>query len=123
MPSSPAVTLLPATEQLALLRQRAITPRELAEEHIAQIERLNPQLNALVDFDADRVRAQAARVRPGRLSGLPVTVKSSIAVSGYRCEIGSTINRGSIPDTNAVLVDRLLAAGAVILEPPTAPNS
>ena len=115
MPSSPAVTLLPATEQLALLRQRAITPRELAEEHIAQIERLNPQLNAMVDFDADRVRAQATRVRPGRLSGLPVTVKSSIAVSGYRCEIGSTINRGSIPDTNAVLVDRLLAAGAVIL--------
>src|ERR1019366_2714505 len=44
-----------------------------------------------------------------------VTVKSSIAVAGYRCEIGSTIHRGFIPDTNAVLVDRLLAAGAVIL--------
>ena len=109
------VTLLPATEQLSMLRLRDITPRELADEHIAQIQRLNPQLNAVVDFDAARVRAQAARLRTGPLSGLPVTVKSSIAVAGDRCEIGSTLNRGFIPDRNAVLVERLLAAGAVIL--------
>jgi len=113
------VTLLPATEQLSLLRSRAITPLELADEHIAQIQRLDPQLNALVDFDVERVRAQAARVRPGApsgpLSGLPMTVKSSIAVAGYRCEIGSVLNRGSIPETNAVVVERLLAAGAVVL--------
>ena len=109
------VTLLPATEQLAMLRRGAIAPLELAEEHIAQIQRLNPKLNALVDFDAERVRAQAAQARPGPLSGLPVTVKSSISVKGYRCEIGSTLNRGSIPEKNAVLVDRLIEAGAVIL--------
>ena len=109
------VTLLPATEQLALLRRGAITPLELAEEHIRQIERLNPQLNALADFDADRVRAQATAVRAGALAGLPVTVKSSISVTGYRCEIGSVLNRGSVPEKNAVLVDRLLTAGAVIL--------
>jgi amidase len=110
-------TLLSATEQLALLQRRAITPLELAEEHIRQIERLNPRLNALVDFDPERVRSQARAVRlnAGALAGLPVTVKSSISVAGYRCEIGSTLLRGSIPETNAVLVDRLLAAGAVIL--------
>lgn len=111
----PPVTLLPATEQLALLQRRAITPEELAEEHIRQIERLNPKLNALVDFAPDRVREQAAQPRHGPLSGLPVTVKSSIAVAGYRCEIGSTLQRGSVPERNAVLVDRLMAAGAVIL--------
>lgn len=115
MSDSVPITLRPATEQLALLQRRDITPGELLDEHIAQIRRLNPQLNALVDFDADRVRSQVARLRPGPLSGLPVTVKSSIAVAGYRCETGSTLNRGFIPDTNAVLVDRLLAAGAVIL--------
>ncbi len=111
------VTLLSATEQLALLQRCAITPLELAEEHIRQIERLNPRLNALVDFDAERVRAQARAVRPGTgaLAGLPVTVKSSISVAGYRCEIGSTLLRGAVPKTNAVLVERLLAAGAVIL--------
>jgi Asp-tRNA(Asn)/Glu-tRNA(Gln) amidotransferase A subunit family amidase len=113
------VTLLPATEQLALLRRRAITPLELAEEHIAQIERLNPSLNALIDFSAERLRAQATNVRPGLLAGLPVTVKSSIAVADYRCEIGSLLNKfpapAAIPEKNAVLVDRLIQAGAVIL--------
>jgi Asp-tRNA(Asn)/Glu-tRNA(Gln) amidotransferase A subunit family amidase len=109
------VTLLPATEQLVMLRRRAITPQELAEEHITQIQRLNPALNALIDFDPDRVRKQAARPRPGPLSGLPMTVKSSISVAGYRCETGSTINRGSIPEKNAVVVDRLLQAGAIML--------
>ncbi|HEY6446348.1 MAG TPA: amidase [Acidobacteriaceae bacterium] len=110
-----SVTLLPATEQLALLQRRAITPLELADEHIAQIRRLNPLLRALVDFDSERVRAQARHPRSGPLSGLPVTVKSSIAVAGYRCEIGSVLNRGSVPDNNAVVVQRLLDAGAVLL--------
>lgn len=109
------VTLLPATEQLSLLQRQALSPLELADEHIAQIERLNPQLNALIDFDPERVRSQARAVRPGPLSGLPMTVKSSISVAGYRCEIGSVLHRGSIPDRNAVVVDRLLAAGAVLL--------
>jgi len=110
-----SVTLLPATEQITLLRRRAITPLELADAHIAQILRLNPQLNALVDFEPERVREQARRVPPGPLSGLPVTIKSSISVAGMRCEIGSTLNRGSIPERNAVAVERLIDAGAVIL--------
>ncbi|HEY1499574.1 MAG TPA: amidase [Acidobacteriaceae bacterium] len=109
------VTLLPAIEQLALLRQHTITPLELANEHIAQIERLNPGLNAFADFDAQRVHAQAKHPRPGPLSGLPVTVKSSISVAGYRCETGSTLNHGLVPDQNAVLVERLVKSGAVIL--------
>jgi Asp-tRNA(Asn)/Glu-tRNA(Gln) amidotransferase A subunit family amidase len=110
-----SVTLLAATEQLALLRRRDITPLELAEEHIRQIERLNPRLNAIIDFDPERVRAQARRVCGGRLAGLPVTVKSSISVAGYLCEIGSELNRGTRPEANALAVQRLIDAGAVIL--------
>jgi Asp-tRNA(Asn)/Glu-tRNA(Gln) amidotransferase A subunit family amidase len=56
------VTLLSATEQLALLRAEKISPVELAEEHIREINRLNPQLNAIVRFsdaDADRILTQA----------------------------------------------------------------
>ena len=60
---------------------------ELAEAHIRQIERLNPELNAFADFDAERVRAQARQLDAtkeprGMLHGLPVTVKSSIATAG-----------------------------------------
>ncbi len=110
-----SIALLPAVEQLALLRRGAVSPLELAEEHIRRIERLNPVLNALVDFDAERVRAQARLPKSGPLAGLPVTVKSSIAVKGHKCEIGSALNRGFIPEEDAEVVTRLRAAGATLL--------
>jgi amidase len=114
------VVLDSASRQLELLRTRKISAAELAEAHIRQIERLNPALNALVDFDAERVREQARRLDAmpeprGILHGLPVTVKSSIATAGYRCEIGSLLHKGEIPDTDAEVVRRLRAAGALIL--------
>lgn len=104
-----------AVQLLSLLREKKISPLELADEHIRRIEALNPRLNALIDFDAERVREQARRITQGRLAGLPVTVKSSISVAGYRCEIGSVLNRGNVPTEDAVVVSRLKAAGAVIL--------
>ncbi|MGC2164112.1 MAG: amidase [Silvibacterium sp.] len=110
-----SIALLSAVEQLALLGRGAISPLELAEEYIRRIERLNPALNALVDFDAERVRAQARQLRRGLLAGLPVTVKSSIAVKGYKCEIGSVLNRGFVPEEDAEVVTRLRAAGATLL--------
>ena len=80
------IVLKPAVQQLKLLRAGEISVPELAEAHIAQIERLNPKLNAFADFDADRVRAEAAQLQvsknePGPLYGLPVTMKSSIVAS------------------------------------------
>jgi Asp-tRNA(Asn)/Glu-tRNA(Gln) amidotransferase A subunit family amidase len=110
-----SVTLLSAVEQLALLKERRISSIELAEEHIRQIERLNPQLNAIIDFDPERIRAQARQAAGGALAGLPMTVKSSIATMGYRCEIGSLLHRGSIPDEDAEAVARLRQAGVTLL--------
>jgi len=110
-----SVALLPAVEQLKLLRAKKMSAVELAEEHIVRIERLNPKLNAIVDFDAARVRQQARDVREGELSGLPMTIKSSIATAGYRCEIGSLLHRGQVPQTDAASVSRLREEGAVLL--------
>jgi len=110
-----SVALLPAVDQLALLREGKISAPELAEEHIRRIERLNPVLNALVDFDADRVRAQARQSHEGLLSGLPVTVKSSIDVAGHRCEIGSLLRKGTVAAEDAEAVRRLRSEGAVVL--------
>ena len=110
-----SVALLPAVEQLELLRTGAISPVELAEEHIRRIERLNPLLNAIVDFDAEKVRAQARSGVTGELAGLPITIKSSISVAGHRCEVGSVLRRGDVAAEDAVAVAKLRAAGAVIL--------
>jgi Asp-tRNA(Asn)/Glu-tRNA(Gln) amidotransferase A subunit family amidase len=109
-----------AVRQLELLRLGEISVLELAEEHIRQIQRLNPEINAIVNFDADRVRSQARRLdrqqeMRGTLHGLPVTVKSSIATAGYLCEIGSLLNKGDVPREDAVVVARLRAAGGLIL--------
>jgi amidase len=114
------IVLASAEKQLELLRAKQISVVELVEAHIRQIERLNPELNVFADFDAERVRAQAHRLDAvkeprGPLHGLPVTIKSSIATAGYRCEIGSLLHEGEIPAEDAVVVGRLRAAGALIL--------
>lgn len=114
------VVFAPAVRQLELVRTGQLSVMELAEAHIRQIEKLNPVLNALVDFDAERVRAQARKLdaekgERGALHGLPVTVKSSIATAGLRCEIGSRLHEGEVAREDAEVVARLRAAGALIL--------
>lgn len=119
-----ALTTWPAVKILELIRAKKASPLEIAEEHICAIERLNPKLNALVDFDPERVRAQASHLHQnaGPLAGLPVTVKSSIASAGYKCELGSKFYRGNIPERDATVVERLRGAGAVILGTTNAPE-
>ncbi|HEY0784457.1 MAG TPA: amidase [Acidobacteriaceae bacterium] len=113
--------LSPATWQVRLLRSGEISAGELAEAYLAQIERLNPRLNAITDCDPESVRAQARvldRVPEGErgpLHGLPVTIKSSISVAGSLCEVGSLLHAQFRPQEDAVLVGRLRRAGALLL--------
>lgn len=120
------LTVKPAVELISMLRQGIISAVELAKEHLREIERLNPLLHAVVDIDSERVleaagHADHSRTRSPRYSdnrpliGLPITVKSSIATAGYRCETGTTLHRGFIPKQDAVAVARMRQAGAVIL--------
>ena len=116
------LVLEPAVRQLELLDAGEISVTELAEAHIQQIERLNPALNAFADFDAERVRERARKHDTWRgtrerrpLFGLPVTVKSSIATRGLKCEIGSLLHKDEVPLEDAVVVARMRAAGALIL--------
>jgi len=114
------VTQQSAVETLELLQTKRISTVELADEYIQQIKRLNGRINALVNFEPERVREQARAIDAsgsvaGPLAGLPVTVKSSLATAGHGCEIGSVVNRGHVPSHDAIVVARLRAAGAVIL--------
>jgi Asp-tRNA(Asn)/Glu-tRNA(Gln) amidotransferase A subunit family amidase len=114
------LTVKPAFELLSMLRRGQISSLELTQEYINEIQRLDPILHAFADFDQDRVihQARQADEQPttrSPLQGLPMTVKASIATAGYRCEIGSVLNRGFIPEEDAVVVQRLRRAGSVVL--------
>ena len=115
------LVLEPAVRQLEHLRSGEVSICDLAEAHLHQIARINPALNVFADFDPARVRAEAVRLQTiphearGPLHGLPVTVKSSIATAGFKCEIGSLLRKDEVPQEDAVVVSRLRAAGALIL--------
>lgn len=107
----------------AQIREKQISPVDLAEAHLAKIERLNPKLNAFVHVDAGWVRREAryaaAAVIDGKvlgpLHGVPLSIKSSIEVEGLRCEAGSRLRTGFVGAQDAPLVARLRNAGAIIL--------
>jgi Asp-tRNA(Asn)/Glu-tRNA(Gln) amidotransferase A subunit family amidase len=115
------LTIKPAIELLRMLRSRAISSVELTREYIREIERLDPSLHAFADFDPERALAAARDAdrrladAAGPLLGLPMTVKASISTAGYRCETGSLLNHGHVPREDAIVVQRMRAAGAVIL--------
>ena len=113
----------PALEIAAQIHNREISPVEVAQIHLDRIERLNPQLNAFVDWKPDLVLTQARAAEKavhrgeetGPLHGVPLSIKASIDVAGHRSEAGTRLRAGYIPAQDAPLVARLRTAGAVIL--------
>jgi amidase len=111
-----------ATALGAAIRTREIGCRELLEHYLGRVERHNPTLNAIIVTDFHRARrradeADAALARGeswGPLHGLPMTVKESFDVVGMPTTWGLAELKANIPTANALAVDRLLAAGAVI---------
>jgi Asp-tRNA(Asn)/Glu-tRNA(Gln) amidotransferase A subunit family amidase len=105
------------------IRRKKISPVELVDAHLAQIEKLDPKLNTFVEVDAKRAREQAKKAERnvmrkaaiGPLHGVPISIKSSIEVAGFRCEAGSKLRTGFVVKEDATLVKRLKNAGAIIL--------
>ena len=124
------LTRLPAWQMAAGIRDRKISVVDLVEAHFSQIERLNAKLNAFVCVDKDRALQRARQAdgevasgkRLGSLHGVPVTIKSSIDVSGLLCETGTHLRQGHTPESDAPLVSRLKAAGAIVLGNTTVPE-
>jgi Asp-tRNA(Asn)/Glu-tRNA(Gln) amidotransferase A subunit family amidase len=123
MPHTSSLLHLPATEILRAIASGEASAADVVRAHLAQIERLEPQLNAFVDLRGEAALAEAraqdeaaARgVTRGPLGGLPVTVKSAIEVAGLRCETGSPSRKDVLAKSDAVVVARLRAAGAIVL--------
>jgi aspartyl-tRNA(Asn)/glutamyl-tRNA(Gln) amidotransferase subunit A len=105
------------------LASKKISARELASDYYKRIEARNPELNAYLALSEDRAFAQAERVdalvAAGKplppLAGVPIAVKDVISTRGVRTTCGSKILENYIPPYDATAVQRLEAAGAVIL--------
>jgi len=106
-----------------LIRAKQISPVELLDSQLARIAALQPKLNAFVHLDPDAARAaalsatdQLSRNTPlAPLNGIPLTIKSCHDVAGWPNPAGSLLRAKEIPSRSATIVDRLRAAGAIIV--------
>ncbi len=113
---------LPAAEIRRRVAAREVSPVAVAEAVSARIDRLDPVLNAIVTRsprfleDARALeRALAAGAEPGPLCGVPVGIKDVTPVAGLRHTYGSPLYADHVATVDALVVQRLRAAGALIV--------
>ena len=117
------LTALTLSEAAALVRQRELSPVELTRAHLERIEALNPVLNCFITITADAALQRARQAEDaiqrgeiwGPLHGLPVALKDLFETRGVRTTAGSKLFENFIPHTDAVVVEKLESAGAIIL--------
>jgi amidase len=112
---------LSASDIRRLIGRRDVSPVEVVEACLARVERFNGTVNAVVTLseraldDARELEAEAVKGRMGPLCGVPVGIKDVTPVAGLRTTYGSRITAEHVPDHDALVVQRLRQAGAVIL--------
>ena len=108
-----------ATELAAGIRAREFSVREVMEAHLERIEAVNPRVNAIVTLDAEgalRAADEADAGEPrGVLHGLPIAVKDLEDTAGMRTTYGSPLFAEHVPEADSLLVERLRAAGAIVI--------
>jgi amidase len=111
-----------AAALVAGLRSGAVSSRELLDAQLAQMDRWNPTVNAVVATDVDAARRAAQEVDDARargaalgpLAGLPMTVKDSFETRGLVTTSGAPDLRDHVPEADADAVARLREAGAIV---------
>ena len=115
--------LISATELREQYLLRELSPVEATEAVLDRIARLDPGLTAFVTVTGERAmagaraaeRAYAPGGSPGRLEGIPISIKDLTATKGVRTSRGSLLNPDWVPDFDAPFVERVIGAGAVLL--------
>ena len=111
-----------AHEILEKIKQREVSSLEVLESFLAQVEKVNPKINAIVALDAERAKEKAIEAdnkinlksKLGPLHGLPMTIKDAFEVEGLVSTGGNPAWKDNIPKRNAEAVQRLVDAGAII---------
>ena len=113
----------PVSQLAHLLRTRQVSSVELTRMYLERLHRLDPMLKCVVTFTDDLALAQARRAdreikrgeQRGLLHGIPYGAKDLLATRGIRTTWGAEPYRDQVFDYNAAVIDRLEAAGAVLI--------
>lgn len=113
----------PATELARMVREREVSPGEIAEASIARIERVNPALNAIIDWDPEAIRDRARRLTDeldaggelGPLHGVPFTLKEACRVEGTAETLGLVPLKGAVSTETETFARRMFDAGGLFL--------
>ena len=111
-----------AHEILEKIKQGEVSSLEVLESFLAQVEKVNPKINAIVALDIERAKEKAKEAdnkislksKLGPLHGLPMTIKDAFEVEGIVSTGGNPAWKDNIPKRNAEAVQRLVDAGAII---------
>ncbi|MEM8860366.1 MAG: amidase [Chloroflexota bacterium] len=107
-----------------MIREKELSVTEVMQVHLDRINQTNPQVNAICTLlPEDELLAQAAAkdadlasgVTPGPLFGLPIAVKDLALTKDIRTTMGSLIYKDFVPEIDALFVERMKAAGAIII--------
>ncbi len=123
MPSPEELCYTPAHQIAELVKNKKISPVEVIETFIRRIEEINPKINAYCtvagDYALEKARQAEEAVMSGgpvgALHGVPVSIKDVTLTKGIRTTFGSKLYKDYVPDVDSAVVERLKAAGAIIL--------
>ena len=112
-----------AMEARRLIGSRQLSPRELLASCVRRIEAVNPTLNAITSMDLEAADAAAARAEAmvargdplGPLHGLPIGIKDLQDTAGLRTTYGSPLFADHVPDRDERIVEKVRAAGAIVV--------
>jgi aspartyl-tRNA(Asn)/glutamyl-tRNA(Gln) amidotransferase subunit A len=121
--TSSSLCSLSGAEQAQLIKAKEVSPVELLEAVLERIHALNPVLNAFCTLVEDDARADAQKAEAallagaeiGPLHGVPISIKDLIATKGIRTVSGSQAYADLVPDEDDIVVERVRAAGAIVL--------
>ena len=112
-----------AIELGTMIKERKVTVKEVVDEHLKEIKRVDKEINAFITIDEESIYKRVEEVQKlidnGQLdspiAGIPIGIKDNICTKGIRTTCGSKILKDFVPTYSATVIERLEDAGAIII--------
>ena len=125
------ICCMSATELRRAIGAKRLSPVEIMDAALERIDKINPRVNAYCTVVAESARKEAKKAEQkvmnkeplGKLHGLPVSIKDLIFTKGIRTTGGSKMYENFVPEQDAIVVERLKNAGAIVIGKTNTPES